>query len=57
MTKAIVSSAAKPRRNPSKIKITPIQREEDEERQVNKHWRTYFLQKLAETSNVKASAA
>jgi hypothetical protein len=56
MTKAIVSSAAKPRRKPAKTKITPIQREEDEEGEVNKHWRTYFLQKLAETSNVKASA-
>lgn len=57
MTKAIVSSAAKPRSKPSKTKIIPVQRDEEVEGDVNKHWRTYFLQKLAETSNVKASAA
>jgi hypothetical protein len=38
-------------------KITPAQREESAEGKINKHWRTYFLQKLAETSNVTASAA
>jgi hypothetical protein len=44
-----------PRKKP--VRITPAQREEGEEGQINKHWRTYFLQKLAETSNVTASAA
>lgn len=47
--------AAEPRKKPTKI--TPTQREEGEEGPINKHWRTYFLQKLAETSNVTASAA
>ena len=45
----------KPRRKPTKI--TAKQREEEEEGPLDKHWRTYFLQKLAETSNVTASAA
>jgi hypothetical protein len=51
MTKAIVARGAKAR-----TKLTPAQREEDEEGPLNRHWRTYFLQKLAETSNVTASA-
>ena len=38
------------------VKITPSQREEAGEGKVNKHWRTYFLQALAETSNVRLSA-
>lgn len=46
--------SAKPQRK--KTRITPRQREEGEEGSISKHWRTYFLQKLAETSNVCASA-
>lgn len=38
------------------VKITPRQRKEAGEEQLNKHWRTYFLQALAETSNVRLSA-
>lgn len=38
-------------------KITPAQREEGNEGQLHKHWRTYFLAALIETSNVTASAA
>lgn len=36
--------------------ITPAQKAAGGEGAVNKHWRTYFLQHLAITSNVKASA-
>lgn len=39
-----------------RAKITPAQREAGGEGTVNKHWRTYFLQALAATSNVTASA-
>jgi len=39
-----------------RVKITPKQREEDGEGKLNRHWRTYFLQALAETSNVRLSA-
>ena len=50
------STAAQPaRRKPTTL--TPKQREQADEGQIDKHWRTYFLQKLAETSNVTASAA
>ena len=38
-------------------KLTPKQRSHAAEGKIDKHWRTYFLQKLAETSNVTASAA
>lgn len=41
----------------AKTKITPRQRDEGGEGKVDKHWRTYFLQSLAETSNVTAAAA
>jgi hypothetical protein len=51
MTKAIGV-----RRMGARTKLTPAQRAEDGEGPLSKHWRTYFLQKLAETSNVKASA-
>ena len=43
------------RRKPTKL--TPKQRSHEAEGKIDKHWRTYFLQKLAETSNVTASAA
>jgi len=40
-----------------RTKITTTQRFEGEEGPINKHWRTYFLQALGESSNVSASAA
>ena len=43
------------RRKPTTL--TPKQRLQEDEGKIDKHWRTYFLQKLAETSNVTASAA
>ena len=43
------------RRKPTTL--TPKQRSQAAEGKIDKHWRTYFLQKLAETSNVTASAA
>ena len=43
------------RRKPTTL--TPKQREQAAEGKIDKHWRTYFLQKLAETSNVTASCA
>lgn len=39
------------------VTLTPRQREEAGEGKLDKHWRTYFLQALAETSNVRASAS
>lgn len=42
------------RRKPTRI--TDTQKGSDESGTVNKHWRTYFLQALAATSNVTASA-
>lgn len=41
----------------TRTKITPAQRIAGGERPLHKHWRTYFLAALIETSNVKASAA
>ena len=38
------------------VNITDAQKAADGEGPVNKHWRTYFLQALAATSNVTASA-
>jgi hypothetical protein len=38
------------------VKITPSQRKEAGEGKLTRHWRTYFLQALAETSNVTLSA-
>ena len=38
------------------VRITDAQKAADGEGPVNKHWRTYFLQALAATSNVTASA-
>ncbi|HWK40592.1 MAG TPA: hypothetical protein VNR60_01555 [Croceibacterium sp.] len=45
-------------KNPRKksVRITPTQREEGGETKANTQWRTYFLQALAETSNVTSSA-
>ncbi len=43
------------RRKPTTL--TPKQRQQEVEGKIDKHWRTYFLQKLAESSNVTASAA
>jgi hypothetical protein len=50
--------ALPPPKKPRKksVKLTPSQRKEAGEGKLNKHWRTYFLQALAETSNVKRSA-
>ena len=47
--------AAKKRRKTTTL--TPRQRKQEAEGRIDKHWRIYFLQKLAETSNVTASAA
>lgn len=38
------------------VTLTARQRKEAGEGPLDKHWRTYFLQALAETSNVKLSA-
>lgn len=38
------------------VRITPAQKAADGEGKVNQHWRTYFLQELAATSNVTLSA-
>ena len=45
------------RKRKKSVKLTPRQREEAGEGKLDKHWRTYFLQTLAETSNVTKSAA
>ena len=52
-----VAFAGPPRTKKRLIKLTPRQREEGGEGAIDKHWRTYFLQALAETSNVTTSAA
>ncbi len=39
-----------------RVKITPAQKAQDGEGALDKHWRTYFLQELAATSNVTRSA-
>lgn len=46
--------SAKPRLKSTRI--TPRQREAEGEGLLSKHWRTYFLQTLAATSNVSAAA-
>ena len=38
------------------VRVTEAQKAAEGEGPVNKHWRTYFLQNLAATSNVSASA-
>ena len=40
-----------------RTKISPTARREANEEPLSKHWRGYFLQALAETSNVTAAAA
>lgn len=47
---------ARPKPRKSRVRITPSQREEGDEGPLSKHWRTYFLQALAETSHVTLSA-
>jgi hypothetical protein len=49
--------AAAPRRKKRTGRITPSQRAEGNEGPVNKHWRTFFVQELAKTSHIGASAA
>jgi len=39
-----------------RVKITPAQKAQYGEGPLDKHWRTYFLQELAATSNVTRSA-
>jgi hypothetical protein len=57
MTKAKALPAAKQAKRRNKnTRLTPAQREAAGEGMLNKHWRTYFLQALAATSNVTASA-
>jgi len=46
-----------PSNDKTRTKITPAQRAAGGEGQLHKHWRTYFLAALIETSNVTASAA
>lgn len=49
-------AATAPKRRKT-AKITPRQRAAEGEGRIDKHWRTYFLQALARTSNVAAAAA
>lgn len=61
MTKAISPSGAPapvrtPRPRGRRIKLAPALRAAAGETALNKHWRTYFLAALVETSCVKASA-
>jgi len=51
-----VAFAGPIRKKKKSITLTPRQREEAGEGALDKHWRTYFLQALAETSNVSQSA-
>ncbi|QYU67060.1 hypothetical protein J4558_19185 [Leptolyngbya sp. 15MV] len=44
------------RRKCKNVRITPAQKRAGGEGSLSKHWRTYFLQALAATSNVTASA-
>lgn len=46
-----------PRKRKPRTRITPAQRAIGDEAPLSKHWRTYFLAALIETSNVTASAA
>lgn len=62
MSKAISSpglaaSGGEIRPRKKRTKITPTQRARDNEGKLHKHWRTYFLAALVETSNVSAAAA
>ena len=49
------SAPTKPAKK-KQITITPSQRDEFEDGRVPNNWRTYFLQALAETSNITLSA-
>lgn len=52
-------AAARPRRSPRKkksIKLPRLLREEGRETPLSKHWRTYFLAALVETSNITKAA-
>lgn len=53
---ALPSAAAIKTRKKS-VRLTPRQRDAAGEGLLDKHWRTYFLQALAETSNVRQSAS
>lgn len=48
--------AVRSKRKKRNITIPPRMREQGGEQPIDKHWRTYFLSALVETSNVKASA-
>ena len=48
------ATAVKPRKKA--VTIPPTLRAAEGKEKLNKHWRTYFLAALIETSNVKASA-
>lgn len=50
------SSASAQRVRRKNVRITDTQKLEGEEGPISKHWRTYFLQALAATSSVTASA-
>ena len=52
ISRAAPSKGAK-RKN---VRITDVQKAAEGEGPINKHWRTYFLQNLAATSNVSLSA-
>src|SRR5690606_33674108 len=52
----VASAVPAIRKRKKRVRLTPRQREAAGEGKLDKHWRTYFLQALAETSNVKASA-
>lgn len=52
----VASAVPAIRKRKKSVRLTPKQREAAGEGPLDKHWRTYFLQALAETSNVKASA-
>lgn len=51
-----VGQAKKAKKRNKRAKITPRQREEAGEGALNRHWRTYFLQSLAASSNVSLAA-
>lgn len=53
---ALPAPATTTRKRNKTAKITPRQRKEAGEGKLNKHWRTYFLQALAATSNVRLAS-
>ncbi|GAB5348926.1 hypothetical protein [Alteriqipengyuania sp. 357] len=52
------SNRSSPRPGPKRknVRFTQAQKDTEGEGPLNRHWRTYFLQELAATSNVAASA-